>query len=1345
MKGWETGVTPTADNPVDLALLKKVDLSTVVQKCHCCGNEPWRRKPPPPEPPNPDHIPITVSRTPGSGLFICMECTPQNTSSGRPKCQPGSDKPIPYRRVWCIPCIKNIDGALKSTFKQDGSWEQIRSKCWHCTLSKGNCHPKCPQTVRSKKRTAEAPPTAPKKQRTVLLAPPLPTCTQIQRDTDVQKLATEILKQNLFSPHPQAFVYFIPDFKCKNGTFKLIVPKVTNPPKFPKPVSMCRPNQTDGDGVLRCPTCTGECIHIQVLKRVLELTKAGRCTPPTTPEMQFGHAGPLKLSNGLTEFWAVVAGNEKWVMGAKRGEGWVCQACPSNPKCGHISKVTGEPGEELKLSKRYDRDSAIEWQDIPLETPVPPKPDDLNVDVCDECRQKYSHTRAIGEHQFDGCSHKGKTVHVCTPSCQQYPCSEPHKATREPLIGADNVATWQRDKLLRKAAEGYFSQSPPVLEEAPCGFNWRRRTVTATIYNDTDSVEVDLCVWHCTRLGFNKCCSLQPILKGLYFQAPSPARFSHLVLVRAVADMVYKGATFQGIEHVAKLEANWMMGEKPGLTRQVLQGYIRHLLAREPRPALPQQPSSNPWTPAIRELLRERPDLACEPADPKALVGRTFWKLFPEDQQWWRGRVIGHMLHTSAFELWPMYQVVYPSTPLKESGKEDPNKHEKMTWRDLQHRLNPPEVPFVGDDFDREYWGPHKRSWSPPGWEDEPPPAPQPPQLSTSTAQPSSPAPEPPQPSTSTAQQPWPVCPDYKAYPEALYIDCREAHMRHRFKDPVSGQPVNLLPITYPFPNRVVTPNVHLEGAKLKNTFKGAPKVVKQSKVRGVLKRWSGHAPVTKRYVGRTVQIIRTPQPAPLDEADVEVLKRLPYCVRALIEYVHKPGEVPPTCPNPAYASLFYHLGYIHSDTNLLGYDAQDVIVRLLVTLKLSGGQKSIEISVESDTILHVNAPSLRHILMSSMAPKQATKGFDLSDPSKKRRGTGYKVLVQTLKVLAPLLQHLLHLSFANKDYNTSSQASAMLCEALGVPVGYIWLEPFAAGGSGEVLGGHPVTADKALSLIGKIKELMSGPCRGTSEGVLAGEAYVVNQHRLSSSNVYHHVFRDVPQFAGLDAADGMCLGGENWDKCLTEEGRICILQEQGMKLDEAEEKVAIMWEAKKKAAKAAEEKKKPPKPATDETAGIMVVTCKHRFVYYYHVLLRHESLRDVFTFLVTRFEHRPPRFIIYDNACELSRYCEGRWPEFFAETTFLTDRFHGVNHLCSIEFKYHKQRLQGREEFPGPDQDSVSELINRLMSRFDKTEQRANINTGMLVYDYYIQVHNTDLLANWPKMRQSQGTNIQG
>ena len=39
-----------------------------------------------------------------------------------------------------------------------------------------------------------------------------------------------------------------------------------------------------------------------------------------------------------------------------------------------------------------------------------------------------------------------------------------------------------------------------------------------------------------------------------------------------------------------------------------------------------------------------------------------------------------------------------------------------------------------------------------------------------------------------------------------------------------------------------------------------------------------------------------------------------------------------------------------------------------------------------------------------------------------------------------------------------------------------------------------------------------------------------------------------------------------------------------------------------------------------------------------------------------------------------------------------------------------------------------MSEQINNLMRRFDRTEQRATINTGMLVYNYYIFRHNTRL-----------------
>lgn len=40
----------------------------------------------------------------------------------------------------------------------------------------------------------------------------------------------------------------------------------------------------------------------------------------------------------------------------------------------------------------------------------------------------------------------------------------------------------------------------------------------------------------------------------------------------------------------------------------------------------------------------------------------------------------------------PQLQVEYPSTPLLKNGRVDPDKFETMTWRDLKHRLNPPEV-----------------------------------------------------------------------------------------------------------------------------------------------------------------------------------------------------------------------------------------------------------------------------------------------------------------------------------------------------------------------------------------------------------------------------------------------------------------------------------------------------------------------------------------------------------------------------------------------------------------------------------------------------------------------------
>jgi hypothetical protein len=595
MKGWETGITPTTDNPVDLAVLKTVDLSTIVKKCHCCRNEPWRQKPPPTDPVGPDYIPITVSTTPGAGLFICTGCPQELTNSGKPKRARGSNKPIPYLKVWCTTCLKTFPGGLGSAFKQrdeDNSWEQIRAKCWHCTSSEGSaCHPSCPKTQRQaaeRKRKLETlppnppntsiPTPPPKRQRTTALAPALPHAqVVVERDRNVQDLAAKVLSQDLFSPHPDAFVYFIPHFKLlKNGAFALETPKVTNPPKYPRWVSMSRSHQTNGTGPLHCPTCTGACIHVQVLQRVLELRNERPCKAPITPEAQFSHSKPLKLANGLQGFWAVLQGKEKWVLCGQKGESWVCQEDPRESKCRHACTVLEIDYVHPDIVKeRYKGPTKVLWQAIPLETPCPPKPDSLTTMVCEECRHLYEHTRTITENEFEGCSHKGTKIHVCTPYCQQILCCKPPPEqvsdNEEDDEKEDLVATWRRKRLLRRSAEGYFSQPPPVGKVAPCGYNWRRRTLTgATIYNDTDTVDVDLCVWHCTRRPINECCTLQPLPKEFFFLAPTKMRISHMVLSDEVDHLVYEGGTFQEIKKRADRRAHRRKGEQFELTYQVL-------------------------------------------------------------------------------------------------------------------------------------------------------------------------------------------------------------------------------------------------------------------------------------------------------------------------------------------------------------------------------------------------------------------------------------------------------------------------------------------------------------------------------------------------------------------------------------------------------------------------------------------------------------------------------------------------------------------------------------------------------------------------------------------------------
>lgn len=73
---------------------------------------------------------------------------------------------------------------------------------------------------------------------------------------------------------------------------------------------------------------------------------------------------------------------------------------------------------------------------------------------------------------------------------------------------------------------------------------------------------------------------------------------------------------------------------------------------------------------------------------------------------------------------------------------------------------------------------------------------------------------------------------------------------------------------------------------------------------------------------------------------------------------------------------------------------------------------------------------------------------------------------------------------------------------------------------------------------------------------------------------------------------------------------------------------------------------------------GIFTAHCPHRTCIGFHLMEKFEGPSSVFEVLFTRFASCPG-YIIYDNACNLMRYCLKREPLFFAKARFLIDRLH--------------------------------------------------------------------------------------
>jgi hypothetical protein len=73
---------------------------------------------------------------------------------------------------------------------------------------------------------------------------------------------------------------------------------------------------------------------------------------------------------------------------------------------------------------------------------------------------------------------------------------------------------------------------------------------------------------------------------------------------------------------------------------------------------------------------------------------------------------------------------------------------------------------------------------------------------------------------------------------------------------------------------------------------------------------------------------------------------------------------------------------------------------------------------------------------------------------------------------------------------------------------------------------------------------------------------------------------------------------------------------------------------------------------------GAFVFCCPHGVISGFHFFLRGESPQDAFAVLYTRKDWEDlPKYVVYDNACQLRNYCMRREPAFFSDVTFVVDR----------------------------------------------------------------------------------------
>ncbi|KAI9140582.1 hypothetical protein BKA69DRAFT_1029440, partial [Paraphysoderma sedebokerense] len=142
---------------------------------------------------------------------------------------------------------------------------------------------------------------------------------------------------------------------------------------------------------------------------------------------------------------------------------------------------------------------------------------------------------------------------------------------------------------------------------------------------------------------------------------------------------------------------------------------------------------------------------------------------------------------------------------------------------------------------------------------------------------------------------------------------------------------------------------------------------------------------------------------------------------------------------------------------------------------------------------------------------------------------------------------------------------------------------------------------------------------------------------------------------------------------------------------------------------------------------GTLTVFCaEHRICLGAYVLHEKESQATAFEFLYTRCS-QAPKYVVYDNACNVQEYVLNREPAFFKNTMFLVDGLHFQDHInCSAAFDCRLYSCMWRKTSVLAEQKNVKFRPLRKIAPF------CNKRTFFTLLRFFVHMINSEEECKW-------------